>query len=258
MPSEQSLRQLLTRVANGELEVDRALDSLRDLPYEQIDIATLDHHRAIRNGFGEVVYCEGKTSAQVAEILSRLAQVNSQVLATRATREQFEAVRVRVPEFQFESTARAIALDREPDRVRLHGVTIVTAGTSDLAVAEEASLTLKLMGHTAQRITDVGVAGIHRLLDQRHALQSANVIVAVAGMDGALPSVIAGLVRAPVIAVPTSVGYGTGIHGLAALMTMLNSCAAGIGVVNIDNGFGAGFLAGTINQRIHEGHEQRD
>ena len=250
MLSEEKIRLLLNEVARGESDVEAAMDRLRGLPFEEMEGAMLDHHRHLRVGFGEVVFCAGKTPTQVAEIISRLAVASPQVLATRATVEQYEAARQRVCELEYHESARAIWLDRDPQRQRLEGVVIAAAGTSDLPVADEAALTLDLMGHAPKRLTDVGVAGLHRLLHHRQALDEANVVVAVAGMEGALPSVIGGLVRAPVIAVPTSVGYGTSYQGLAALLAMLNSCAAGVTVVNIDNGFGAGYSAAMINEKI--------
>ena len=247
------IRQVLARVARGELGVDQALTALRDLPSVSMGFATLDHHRHLRKGGGEVVYCAGKTDPQVAEIVARLAESSPQVLGTRATPQQFAAARARVPDLQYHSLARALWLDRDPKRARLPGAAVVAAGTSDLAVAEEAALTLDLMGHTPQRFFDVGVAGLHRLVEHLPALRACHVIVAVAGMEGAMPSVLGGLVAAPIIAVPTSVGYGASFHGLAALLGMLNCCAPGVAVVNIDNGFGAGFLAASINRRVHDG-----
>jgi pyridinium-3,5-biscarboxylic acid mononucleotide synthase len=246
---QYQLRNLLTRVARGDASVDTALDLLRSLPFEELGFATLDNHRSLRQGFPEVIYCAGKTTDQVAAIASRLAQRSQQVLGTRATVEQYEAARRQIPDLQYHELARAIWLDRDPERPRMPGVVLVAAGTSDLPVAEEAALTLELMGHVPQRIFDVGVAGLHRLLPHVPALQQANVVVVAAGMEGALASVVGGLVAAPVVAVPTSVGYGASFGGLAALLAMLNSCAAGVGVVNIDNGFGAGYLAAIINRQ---------
>lgn len=245
------IRQLLTRVAEGTQTIDGALAELRALPFEEVGYATLDHHRQLRWGFPEVVFCPGKTADQVAGLLARLAEANTQVLATRATQAQYEAAVALVPDLSYHEMAKAIWLDREPDRQREAGVVLVAAGTSDLPVAEEAALTLDLMGHQPQRIYDVGVAGLHRLLPHVPDLQRANVIVVVAGMEGALASVVGGLVSAPVIAVPTSVGYGASFGGLAALLAMLNSCASGVAVVNIDNGFGAGHMAALINARAH-------
>jgi pyridinium-3,5-biscarboxylic acid mononucleotide synthase len=242
------IRSLLEAVAQGKCAVDEAMGRLRRLPFEDAEFARVDHHRALRCGLAEVVYCPGKTEEQVAAIMKRLADHHERVLATRATPAQFAAARAAVPELQYNATARAIWLDRVPDREKRPGIVVAAAGTSDLPVAEEAVLTAELMGNAVARLTDVGVAGLHRLLPHVQMLQTAKVIVAVAGMEGALPSVIGGIAARPVIAVPTSTGYGVGAGGFAALMAMLNSCAAGVSVVNIDNGFGAGFLAALINQ----------
>jgi NCAIR mutase (PurE)-related protein len=244
----EQIRSLLQAVAAGTCAVDEAMGRLRRLPFEDAACARVDHHRALRCGLAEVVYCPGKTEAQVADILRRLADHHDRVLATRATPAQYEAARARVPELRFNEVARAIYLDRAPGRPRRAGIVVAAAGTSDLPVAEEAVLTAELMGNAVARLTDVGVAGLHRLLPHVELLQTARVIVAVAGMEGALPSVIGGIAARPVIAVPTSTGYGVGAGGFAALAAMLNSCAAGVSVVNIDNGFGAGFLAALINQ----------
>ncbi len=252
MWDEQTIRQMLEDVAHGKRGVDDAVARLRAMPVEDLGFARLDHHRSLRQGFSEVVYCASKTPPQVAEIVVRLAEHHGRVLGTRATREHFEAAAKRVPELQYHELARALWWEREP-RARRNGVALVAAGTADLPVAEEAALTLEMMGHEPQRIYDVGVAGLHRLIGELPAIQSANVIVAIAGMEGALPSVIGGLVSSPVIAVPTSVGYGTGMGGLAAMIGMLNSCASGLGVVNIDNGFGAGCLAARINSLAYSG-----
>ncbi len=218
-----------------------------------MDFATLDHDRLHRKGFSEVVYCDCKSADQVAAIIHSLSQRSPRVLGTRASADQFEAARQRVPDLQYHPLARAIWLDRNPAK-KLPGAVVVAAGTGDLPVAEEAAITLEVMGHRPQRVWDVGVAGLHRLLDKLPVLKRANVIVVAAGMEGALPSVVAGLVSAPVIALPTSVGYGASFGGLAALLAMLNSCAPGISVVNIDNGFGAGYMAATINAKIHASH----
>jgi len=247
---EQQVRKLLGAVAKGEQDVEGALQTLRSLPFEATDFVTFDHHRSLRWGFPEVVYCAGKTPGQVAIILARLAERNPRVLATRASAEHYAAARTVVPDLQYAELARCIWLDREPERARHAGVVIAAAGTSDLPVLEEATLTLDLMGHQTQRIVDVGVAGLHRLLPHVPTFQQANVVVVVAGMEGALASVVGGLTAAPVIAVPTSVGYGASFGGLAALLAMLNSCAAGVAVVNIDNGYGAACMAAAINQRI--------
>jgi pyridinium-3,5-biscarboxylic acid mononucleotide synthase len=245
-----ALRALLNEVANGERDVEAALADLRILPFEDIGFATVDHHRSLRWGFPEVIYSAGKTSEQVAAIAERISARSDRLLATRATLEQYEAARERVPGLQHHTLARCMWLDREPDRVRHDGVVVIAAGTSDLPVLEEVALTLDLMGHRPLRIQDVGVAGIHRLAPHVKTLQNANVVVVIAGMEGALASVVGGLTQAPVIAVPTSVGYGASFGGLAALLAMLNTCATGVAVVNIDNGYGAGHMAATINERI--------
>jgi NCAIR mutase (PurE)-related protein len=243
-----ALTRLLRGVRAGEVEVDAALEQLRSFMFEEVECATIDHHRALRKGMCEVIYCAGKTPEQVAVIAERLAQHNARLLGTRATLEHYAAARQRVPQLRYHEAARVIWLDRNP-APRREGVVVISAGTSDLPVAEEAAITLEVMGHQPQRITDVGVAGLQRLLKHLPALLKARVVVVVAGMEGALPSVVAGLIPAPVIAVPTSVGYGASFGGLAALLAMLNSCASGIAVVNIDNGFGAGYMAAAINQQ---------
>lgn len=244
---QQKLRELLESVAAGTTSVQAAVESLRLLPYEDIGFAKIDHHRALRDCLPEAVLGEGKTPAQVAEIAARLAERADRVLVTRAGPDHFEAVRAAVPDAAYHETARVITVDRRSEP-KQPGVAVLCGGTADLPVAEEAAVTAELMGSAAQRVYDVGVAGIHRLLDHLDALTSARALVVVAGMEGALPSVVAGLVAVPVIAVPTSVGYGASFAGIAPLLTMLNSCAAGVSVVNIDNGFGAGYLAALINR----------
>jgi NCAIR mutase (PurE)-related protein len=243
------LKLLLEQVQLGKMEVDAALDELRHLPFENLDgFATLDHHRALRNGFPEVVFGQGKQPAQVVSIVRRLSQHNDKVLVTRVDKPMAEEVQAELPELTYHALPRLLVLDRSTPAEKRPGVLVVTAGTADIPVAEEAAITSELMGNAVERMFDVGVAGIHRLLYQTERLWQANVVVVVAGMDGALPSVVGGLVSAPVIAVPTSVGYGASFNGLSALLTMLNSCATGVAVVNIDNGFGAGYLASLINQ----------
>lgn len=246
MWDENTIRALLEEVATGKRSVVAAWERLRAMPVEDLGFARIDHHRAMRQGFTEVVYCAGKTPQQAGEIVARLAKQHDRVLGTRATPEHFDCCLKQVADVQYDPTARVIWLDRRPVEKR-NGVVVVAAGTADLPVAEEVCLTLQVMGHSAKRVYDVGVAGLHRLINELPAIQSAKVVVAVAGMEGALPSVIGGLVSCPVIAVPTSVGYGTGLGGLSALLSMLNSCASGLAVVNIDNGFGAGCLAARIN-----------
>jgi hypothetical protein len=255
MLNEQALRQLLMRVAQREQGVEDALASLRVLPFEEVaDFAKIDHHRDLRRGFPEVVYCAGKTPDQTAQIIERLAARAERVLGTRASQDHFEASVVRVANLKYDQIARAIYLDRHPDAPRKRGVVLAAAGTSDLPVAEEAARALDLMGHAVQRLYDIGVAGLHRMLHYLPILREANVVIVVAGMEGALPGVVAGLIEPPVIAVPTSVGYGASFNGLAALLGMLNSCSPGVGVVNIDNGYGAAHLAAAINSRLPASH----
>jgi hypothetical protein len=249
--SAPDARTVLTRLASGEVSVDEALAALGTAPAEDLGFATLDHDRARRKGFPEVVFCQGKTPRQAAEIFGRLAAVSPRVLATRASTDHYRAAKRVVRDARYDDLARAIWVDREPGRARHPGVAVVAAGTSDLPVAEEAARTLDVMGHAADRVYDVGVAGLHRLVRHAPALRRATVVIVVAGMEGALPSVVGGLVAAPVIAVPTSIGYGASLGGIAALLAMLNSCAPGVAVVNIDNGFGAGYIAAVMNQQIH-------
>lgn len=256
--TEPLLRSLLRDVQAGRASVDETLRRLRTLPYEDLGFARVDHHRSIRCGFPEVIFCEGKTPAQVAEIFDRCAAHADNVLATRATAAAYEAVAARQPAATYHEPARCITLRRLRPTEGLPGVAIVAAGTADTPVAEEARVTVEAMNRRAISFYDVGVAGIHRLLAHTSALQSVNVVVAVAGMEGALPSVVGGLVDCPVIAVPTSVGYGTGASGLAALLSMLNSCASNVTVVNIDNGFGAGYTAALVDRRCSITDEETD
>jgi len=246
------LRQLLTALQTGTLSIDETLERLRRFPYEDLGFAAVDHHRALRRGFPEVILGQGKSDEQIVAIAERLLSEGDRLLVTRVEASSYAALKERIPDAVYHSTARAISVNRR-DEPLLTGVAIVCAGTSDLPVAEEAAITAELVGSQAERIYDVGVAGLHRLLDHLAALQEAKVVVAVAGMEGALPSVVAGLVGAPVIAVPTSMGYGASFHGLAPLLAMLNSCAPGVAVVNIDNGFGAGYLAAMINRLARQG-----
>ncbi|MBC7104607.1 MAG: nickel pincer cofactor biosynthesis protein LarB [Firmicutes bacterium] len=247
------LLRLLAAVRDRKLTVEEALEELRVLPYRDLGFAKVDHHRALRQGLPEVVFCQGKTPAQVAAIMCSLAERHANVLATRAAPEAFAAVRERLPAARYHEAARAITLCREPAPPDLGPVTVITAGTADIPVAEEAAVTAGFLGCRVVRLYDVGVAGMHRLLDHREVLREGRVFVVAAGMDGALPSVVGGLVDRPVIAVPTSVGYGASFGGLAALLTMLNSCAPGVAVVNIDNGFGAAVLAASILRLARSG-----
>ncbi len=242
----QTLLEFLHAVRAGQITPEAGLDRLANLPYENLDFARIDHHRALRTGMPEVIYGAGKTDAQIAEIFVRMAAQGGNVLATRVSASAGEAVRARVPSAVHHALARTVSL-RQQDPPALAGpLAVVCAGTSDLPVAEEAAVTAELMGAPIVRIHDIGVAGLHRLLAERENLAAARVIIACAGMEGALPTAIAGLVRAPVIAVPTSVGYGASLGGLAALLGMLNSCAPNVAVVNIDNGFGAACFAVSV------------
>ncbi len=242
------IRSLLARVQAGDVPVDEAVRSLRDLPFEDLGFARLDHHRALRQGLGEVIFGEGKTPEQVVDIFSALRHHGGPVLATRVHREAARAVLERHPDAVFHERSRCLTWSDGPVPVTGRGrVLVVTAGTSDLAVAEEAVVCAGHMGNDVDLLTDVGVAGIHRLFEARERLDDAAVVIVVAGMEGALASVVGGVVRTPVIAVPTSVGYGASFGGLAALLSMLNSCATGVVVVNIDNGFGAAAAASRFN-----------
>lgn len=246
----ERVRTLLSEVAEGRVAVEQALVQLDTAPTEDIGFATIDHHRALRQGFPEVVFGEGKLPEQVVAIGERLAAHGDGFLVTRADAPTREAMRVRWSGVEVNDVARTVLLrGANPVARGTRTVAVVTAGTSDLPVAEEAAVTLDAFGHPVHRVTDVGVAGIHRILSRRETLQEAAVVIVVAGMDGALPSVVGGLVRVPVIAVPTSIGYGAAFGGLAPLLTMLNSCAAGVTVCNIDNGFGAAVAAARILER---------
>ena len=244
----QSIRKLFDQVRRGELTPDDAVDRLRHLPFEDLGFAKVDHHRSLRAGMPEVIFGERKTPLQTAEIFARLARHGGNVLATRADAKQFAAVKKKVRGAQYRELARCIVLQRDPQFYGKGIVAVVSAGTSDISVAEEAVVTAEIMGNEVQHFYDVGVAGIHRLLANREALTKARVVIVCAGMEGALPSVVGGLVGVPVIAVPTSVGYGASFKGLTALLGMLNSCASNVSVVNIDNGFGAGYVASLINR----------
>ncbi len=246
----QAITQLLEGVRRGRLTVDKALERLRHLPFEDLGFARVDHHRALRQGFPEVILGEGKETAGIAAIARSMKRRGTNVLITRLSPEKIVGLRKRIKGLRYHAVARAATWVGKKIPITGKGtILVVCAGTSDIPVAEEAALTCELMGNRIARLFDVGVAGIHRLLGDHHQLTSASVIVVAAGMEGALPSVVAGLVNKPVIAVPTSVGYGTSFHGIAALLGMLNSCAAGVTVVNIDNGFGAGYAASMINRK---------
>jgi NCAIR mutase (PurE)-related protein len=244
----ESIRKLFDEVRKGKLSPDEAVARLRHLPFEDLGFAKVDHHRALRAGMPEVILGVGKTPAQVAAIFARLAKHGGNILATRANEKQFAAVKKKVRSAEYRQLARAIVLERDHTKYGKGVIAVVSAGTSDIPIAEEAVATAELMGNEVEHFYDVGVAGIHRLLANREALTKARVVIVCAGMEGALPSVVGGLVGVPVIAVPTSVGYGTSFKGLTALLGMLNSCASNVSVVNIDNGFGAGYVASLINR----------
>jgi NCAIR mutase (PurE)-related protein len=243
-----SLKKLLQQVRSGKVSPDEAVARLRHMPFEDLGFAKVDHHRRVRSGMPEVIFAQGKTPVQVAKIFKSLAAQGGNVLATRATAEHFRAVKKLVRKAEHRELARTITLTQDKTTYGKGTVVIISAGTSDIPVAEEALVTAEIMGNEVAHLYDVGVAGIHRLLAEREVLDKARVLIVCAGMEGALPSVVGGLARVPVIAVPTSVGYGASFHGLAALLGMLNSCASNVSVVNIDNGFGAGYVASMINR----------
>jgi NCAIR mutase (PurE)-related protein len=246
--NSDSIRKLFEQVRSGKLSPDDAVSRLRHLPFEDLGFAKVDHHRALRAGMPEVVFGQGKTPAQIALIFARLAKHGGNVMTTHSTQQQFSAVKKKVRQAEYRDSARAIVLHRDHKRYGRGLIVIVSAGTSDMPVAEEAFVTAGLMGNDVEPLYDVGVAGIHRLLANHSTLVRARVAIVCAGMEGALPSVVGGLVGIPVIAVPTSVGYGASFNGLAALLGMMNSCASNVSVVNIDNGFGAGYVASLINR----------
>ena len=243
----EKLRALLEEVKGGEIAVDDALQSLRTLPFEDLGFSKIDHHRQLRTGFPEVIFCQGKTVEHVKQISERILAAGHPLLATRATPDMYEAVKAIQPAARYNDLGRTISVSQSEEE-GTPGILVVSAGTSDLPVAEEAAETVLMMGNSPERLYDVGVAGLHRLISNHKKLLAARVIIVIAGMEGALPSVVGGLVDCPVIAVPTSIGYGASFGGLAALLGMLNSCASGVTVVNIDNGFGAGYSASLINR----------
>jgi NCAIR mutase (PurE)-related protein len=246
--NSESIRKLFEQVRAGKISPDEAVQRLRHLPFEDLGFAKVDHHRALRVGTPEVIFGQGKTPTQLAQIFSRLAKHDGNLLATRASKEQFAAVKKKVRGAKYHELARALVLQRDKKKYGKGIIAVVSAGTSDIPVAEEAVVTAEIMGNEVEHLYDVGVAGIHRLLANRETLTRARVVIVCAGMEGALPSVVGGLVGVPVIAVPTSVGYGASFKGVAALLGMMNSCASNVSVVNIDNGFGAGYVAALINR----------
>ncbi len=241
------IHNLLEQVKRDELSIEKAEELLKKLPYEDLGYAKLDHHRELRSGFGEVIFCEGKSITHLKKIYQNFYERDTNVLGTRATKEQFESVRELLPMAEYDPASRILKIQTKVIP-KIGCIAVCTGGTADIPVAEEAAQTAEFFGSNVIRIYDVGVAGIHRLLSKLEDIRKANCIIAVAGMEGALGSVVAGLVDKPVIAVPTSVGYGTSFHGVSALLTMLNSCAEGLAVVNIDNGFGAGYISTQINR----------
>ena len=245
-----TLRHLLDSVAGGQTSTDEALDRLADLPFADLGDTKVDHHRALRCGFAEVVFCQGKTPAQVRSIAREMLDHGEVFLGTRATASHFQSVAQVAFDARYFEESRLIVVDRRDERPALGHIVVATGGTADHAVAEEAAISSEVMGNRVTRLYDVGVAGVHRLLAHADILTDANVIIAIAGMEGALPSLVTGLVSCPVVAVPTSVGYGASLGGIAALLGMLNSCASGMAVVNIDNGFGGAAMASRINQMV--------
>ena len=247
---ETDIKKLLEQVKNNSISIDEAAETLKDLPYKDMGFANIDNHRAIRTGYPEVIFCQGKTPVQIRDIMCELVKKGGNIMGTRATVEDYEAVKEALPQAVFFETAMIIAVLDEQKKANenLPTVAVVTAGTADIPVAEEAAVTAEILGNKVNRIYDVGVAGIHRLFDKLTQIREADVVIAVAGMEGALASVVGGLVDSPVIAVPTSIGYGANLGGISALLSMLNSCANGVAVVNIDNGFGAAYMAAVINK----------
>lgn len=246
--NSEELRKLLQDIKAGNITIDAGVDTLKDLPFKDLGFAKIDNHRELRVGYPEVIYCAGKTIGQVKEIVEFMMTKNCNILGTRATKEMYEAVKALCPEAEYNEYARTIVIKRKKTEERDTYIAVVTAGTSDIPVSEEAAVTAEIFGNRVERIYDVGVAGIHRLFNRLDLIRGAKVVVVIAGMEGALASVVGGLVDKPVIAVPTSVGYGANFSGLSALLSMLNSCSSGVSVVNIDNGFGAGYLASMINK----------
>jgi len=244
----ENLKSLLEDVRNGEVDIDHAIERLKHMPFEQLGFATIDHHRAIRTGMPEVIWGKGKTDEEVSEIAFRLLDRSRNILATRASASAADRIRERYPEAEYFPRSGALRVWRDRTMLGKGKIAVVTAGTTDLPVAEEAVVTAEIMGNEICRIHDVGVAGIHRLIANMEALREARVIVAVAGMEASLATVVGGMVSCPVIGVPTSVGYGSHFNGLASLLSMLNSCASNVSVVNIDNGFGGGYVASLINR----------
>ncbi|MBI2653837.1 nickel pincer cofactor biosynthesis protein LarB [Candidatus Woesearchaeota archaeon] len=244
---EHKIKEIMLGVRKKRIKVDEAMKKLKFLPFEDLGFAKIDHHRALRRGFPEVVFCQSKTTEQVVSIVKKMMEKNVDVLATRATEEMFNEVKKHAKNARYNKISKTITITKNK-KTKKGKILVLSAGTSDINVAEEAAAVAEAMGNNVERLYDVGVAGLHRLLGNKEKLDSANVLVVVAGMDGVLPSVVSGLIGKPVIAVPTSVGYGASFKGIAPLLTMLNACSPGVVVVNIDNGFGAGYFASLINK----------
>ena len=242
------MEKLLKDYKSGKITITEVLDKLKSLPYEDLGFAKIDTHRPLRKGYPEVIYSKGKTTTQILKILKTMSSHNQNILATKADKKTYAAVKKQYPDAQYNEPAKTIVIKKQTMPPKKGKILIITAGTSDIPIAEEAKVTAELMGNITEKLYDIGVAGIHRLLDNKEKIFQASVIIVIAGMDGALPSVIGGLAQAPVIAVPTSVGYGASFKGIAPLLTMLNTCAPGVVTVNIDNGFGAGYFASIINR----------
>jgi NCAIR mutase (PurE)-related protein len=244
----EEIKKILEELKEGNSTVDNALEKLKDLPFEDLGFVKIDHHRQLRTGYPEVIFCAGKTDEHILTIIEKMYEKGSNILGTRANENIFKQIKSIYTEAFYNKEARAFVIRKSENKISDTYISIVTAGTADIPVAEEAAITAEIFGNKVERIYDVGVAGIHRLYQRLDLIRGGKVIVAVAGMEGALASVLGGLVDKPIIAVPTSVGYGANFHGLSALLTMLNSCSAGVSVVNIDNGFGAGYIASMINR----------
>jgi NCAIR mutase (PurE)-related protein len=245
--NKKEIEKILQQFKSGQIEIEEVLKKLKHFPYDDLGFAKIDSQRQLRKGFPEVIFCQGKTLEQITKIAKRIRETRSKIVATRATPEVYQEIKKIIPEVTYFKEARIVAVE-ETKKVSSKFILVVSGGTADIPVAEEATVIAELMGNRVERLYDVGVAGLHRLLTNSKKLLAANVLIVVAGMEGALPSVVGGLVDKPVIAVPTSIGYGASFKGLSALLTMLNSCAPGLAVVNIDNGFGAGYMASLINQ----------
>jgi len=249
--NEDTLRILLARLEKGGLSIDDAIKKLKDLPFEDIGFACIDHHRSLRKGISEVIFGEGKEAAEILAIMDRMSGQDENIMVTRLSPDKAHQILSKYPDGVYFEKSRVLTLIRNPTKIQGRGtILVISAGTSDIPIAEESAVTARFMGNKVATIYDLGISGLHRILSHREKLSKATVIIVVAGMEGALPSVVGGLVDKPVIAVPTSIGYGANFQGLAALLGMLNSCAAGVTVVNIDNGFGAGYAASLMNRRL--------